>query len=474
MGRHKSDQERVLGPYPKDPRAAGPFRLIFRDPVTDLRKVIGGFATFAAALKERGKMLGEIKAGQDSTVEQILGVYEDQHLRLVKANRPLSLTSTVYRLRLFFGPVLQIPIGTLDSRTCQDLRTGRWKTVPGKPKPVVVIDGIATRILRTGKPATPTSQLNILNAVRTFTEWCLLKGYLRKDPMDWFNPKMEPEREKGRMGNSPLSLTQAEKVMRVTFETALETKGQGDIGIRATAVALTFATGLRATTIISLNVGSVERRAGMGRLDNEGAPDPDPWLLWYMRAKKRSQAAKTAMQLEEVMEVVLGPLLDGRKQDEPLFTTTRHRRGSSVGTSRLTEQQVAIIRAQATPNQFQQGRTSIADLARRFGVSWTAVSRIVKGETWNDEDVERKRPMRDWLRDSVAKMCELAEVPTATAHQIRGMIATQYAADGNIQLAQKKLAHGRVSTTKDSYASRQAVSLGEQRNILKSLKGGRQ
>ncbi len=83
------------------------------------------------------------------------------------------------------------------------------------------------------------------------------------------------------------------------------------------------------------------------------------------------------------------------------------------------------------------------------------------------------RVSRDWVRDSVFKMCELAGVPHDTAHAIRGQIASREAEKGNIAMAQWLLGHERRSTTTQSYASKESVALGNQRTFLKALKGGR-
>jgi site-specific recombinase XerD len=469
MGRHRTESLRVLGPYYDTSKGTwrltvvNPFELNAKGKPTRVQQ---SFENKADALQARADALGEIKAGQETSVDQTIALYEEQHLLKVKKNTPESIRNTLYRLRMFFGPILPLPVGAVDDKITKQLRTGTYKTIPGQLKPQQVTLGLASRkLIKTGAPPTPTSQLNILAEVRTFVQWCVAEGRMRRNPMAWFNPKMEPPREHGRLGNSKLTLPQAQTMALLTFDLAAREMGQSDLGIRAAAVALTLATALRASSVVKLNVSSIEQRAGMGAVDSEGKPAPQPWVVKYRRVKKRSDAKMVEVPLEQPFEEILLPFIAGRGPDEPLFTTTKPR-GSRVGSSRLTDQQADEIRALA-------GTHSVAVLARRFGVCWTAASRVIKGETHGDVDQERKRPRRDWLRDSVAKMCELAGVPPETAHAIRGQIASKHAARGDLGMAQWLLGHDRASTTTQSYASAESVSLGKQRNFLLALQGGR-
>lgn len=457
MGRARLEEIRVRGPYLDTSK--GLWRIVVVDADGTKRQMT--FATEANALRQKAIELGEIKAGQETTIEQVIGLYDEQQQRAVKDNLDLSIENILYRLRMFFGPILSQPIGSVDERMTKDLRTGKFKIVPGKSKPDLMMHGLATRPLKGNgdKPASKTSQLNTLAVVRTFCRWCLSQGLVRRDPMAWWDPKLEPKREHGRLGNSKLTLPQAETFAAVAFDVAMKEKGESDIGIRAAAVALTLATGLRATSITDLDVRSIERRRGIM------ADPPDPWVLKHRRAKRRSDAKYKEVPLEQQLEEILEPFIVGRGGDHPLFTTSRPR-GSRGAGSRLSPLQVDQIRALSRS-------MTVAETARKFEVSWTAVSRILKGETHRDDEDERMRPGRGWLRQSVHKICDLANVPRDTAHAIRGQIASKYAAEGNIAMAQWLLMHSRRSTTTQSYASESSVALGKQRQMLRAFKGGR-
>jgi hypothetical protein len=63
-------------------------------------------------------------------------------------------------------------------------------------------------------------------------------------------------------------------------------------------------------------------------------------------------------------------------EDAPRESKRRHSaRGEDHGRAKLTEDKVATIRALA-------GETSVSELARMFGVSRTAVRKIIRGGTW--------------------------------------------------------------------------------------------
>lgn len=58
-------------------------------------------------------------------------------------------------------------------------------------------------------------------------------------------------------------------------------------------------------------------------------------------------------------------------------SSRRAARGEDHGRAKLTEDKVATIRALA-------GETSVSELARMFGVSRTAVRKIIRGRTWTE------------------------------------------------------------------------------------------
>jgi integrase len=80
---------------------------------------------------------------------------------------------------------------------------------------------------------------------------------------------------------------------------------------------------------------------------------------------------------------------------------------------------------------------------------------------------------RDWIRKSVGRVCELANVPVVCAHSMRGLHST-LAMDAGItgQVVAASLGHESVSTTVQSYAKPEAVASARQRRALAVLQGG--
>jgi integrase len=80
---------------------------------------------------------------------------------------------------------------------------------------------------------------------------------------------------------------------------------------------------------------------------------------------------------------------------------------------------------------------------------------------------------RDWPREAVQRICELAKVPKVTAHGMRGLhstLAMEAGVTGHVVAA--SLGHESVSTTVQSYAKPEAVAGAQQRRTLRVLEGG--
>jgi integrase len=80
---------------------------------------------------------------------------------------------------------------------------------------------------------------------------------------------------------------------------------------------------------------------------------------------------------------------------------------------------------------------------------------------------------RDWPRECVQRICELAKVPKVTAHGMRGLhstLAMEAGVTGHVVAA--SLGHESVSTTVQSYAKPEAVAGAQQRRALRVLSGG--
>lgn len=80
---------------------------------------------------------------------------------------------------------------------------------------------------------------------------------------------------------------------------------------------------------------------------------------------------------------------------------------------------------------------------------------------------------RDWIRKNVRRICELAQVPTITAHALRGLTATIAAERGLAgHLIAATLGHEDERTTMHSYAAPGAAAAGDRRRGLVVLEGG--
>jgi integrase len=80
---------------------------------------------------------------------------------------------------------------------------------------------------------------------------------------------------------------------------------------------------------------------------------------------------------------------------------------------------------------------------------------------------------RDWIRKSVRRVCELAEVPMVCAHSMRGLNASLAVAAGATgHLVAASLGHESQTTTFQSYADPAAVAGAQQRRALRVLAGG--
>jgi site-specific recombinase XerD len=450
--------DRCLGPYEdktKDKPGDEPW---FLYSIENGNKEKKSFPTEAAALVAKRGYDAETAAAQAMTVEQGIAHYAAMYLRTRKKNRPASVYATTFRLRFFLARILKLPVAAWTEDVSKELRIGKYRTVPGELEPEVLIHGLATRELRrTKKPATHTSQLNILAAAKTFAGW-LVKGKLLKDnPMDWWSLRDEAPPEFGSKGRTKLSFSQAEKVLRLAFDIACRESGKTDMGIRAAVVFVVLMTGLRASTVIGLKVGSLDMRTGEG--------EDDFWILTAPRAKKRGAIEDVPYGLPEEFHPVLGPLCVGRSTEAPMFMTEPP----------MSPHLKAALAAKYSA--LDQAKTPEATKARReflteHGTYRQQINKWQRGDFSVDER-EAKHHGRDWVRRSVAKICDLAGVPRETAHALRGALTNKLTAKGYADVAQWLLRHLRRSTTDRSYTTPIAATLGKTNQFIGIIKGGR-
>lgn len=466
MPRRKSEELRVSGPYYDKSREGNlPWKVRYVD--TDGGVAWERYASEAQASKAIAGARAEIERAREMTVEQLVEIYIRQQQKGVKNNRSLSIETARWRLGHYFGPVMKMPASGLTERLCRELREGRYRHVRGRLEPEVIMEGIATRKLpRTGKPATVTSQLNMIGSARTFTKWATGRGHLKEDPMSWFDAALEPEKEHGRVGQSKLSFSQAEKVLLLSLELAEQESGKTDIGTRAAAVFLTLMTGLRASTVVGLRVENIDRRRGVAF--------KEPWILNAPQAKKRGRTRMRPYGLIEPFERILGPLCGGQPGDAFLFPV-------GVGRKTAAERAAVVIELANAPKD--KGRAASARRQAILGAAGTYRQEVNRwrremavGGAPGEDGYARQagKHWRDWLARSTAKICVLAGVPVSTAHALRGALAGKLAADGFLDVAQWLLNHVRPSTTEQSYAGSAAVGMGKQASIWGVVNGGRQ
>jgi integrase len=79
---------------------------------------------------------------------------------------------------------------------------------------------------------------------------------------------------------------------------------------------------------------------------------------------------------------------------------------------------------------------------------------------------------RDWPRENVQRICRLAQVPTVTAHGMRGLHAS-LAVDSGVTapVVASALGHESFSTTQQSYAKQGAIDGAKQKRALRLLTG---
>jgi len=94
----------------------------------------------------------------------------------------------------------------------------------------------------------------------------------------------------------------------------------------------------------------------------------------------------------------------------------RNLRGEDIGNSRLTYQEVRQLR-----RLYMSGEYTQAELARRFGVSQSTVSRTIRGETWKDAagPCSRTNP-----RPALGERCGNARLERNDVIKIRKLYAT--------------------------------------------------
>lgn len=94
-------------------------------------------------------------------------------------------------------------------------------------------------------------------------------------------------------------------------------------------------------------------------------------------------------------------------------------------------------------------------------------------ECQREQDPIGKRHDRDWVRDQVHRICDLAKVPRVTAHALRGLLATLSRERGLAgHLVAATLGHESTRMHETAYAKPGAAQAGDRRRGLRVLEGG--
>lgn len=186
------------------------------------------FLSRKAALEAKREEQAMIDGRTDVTIASALDEYEVEQRQ---ENQPLSVDTTLSRLRRTFALVLDNELGWLTVERCQAIYD-RLQVLVGE---------------RTGKPIKPATHRNMLAEAKTFLRWCMGKRYMGTNPMEGI-------RGKGRVskGKKQLRIDEA----RLWKRRAHIEAGAGEEG--AVAAMLTLFLGLRASEVVRRKVRDLD------------------------------------------------------------------------------------------------------------------------------------------------------------------------------------------------------------------------
>lgn len=261
MGRPRS-YERVLGPYKS---FGGRYRVIEIDAAG--RRESSYFDRERNAQKYAERIRSRIEeAEKDRTLTVAIAVDRYRQYLAGKGNRESSITTTMHRLRSFFGTGL-VPLRSVSPRWCKD----RYREVAAETK----VD----------------THRNTVAEARTFTRWCAKQGWLSGDPLAGI--ELLGRRRKGK---AQLRIDEA----RRWEAKALELAEEGEAG--AVAALMAYWMGMRAGEIVGRTVRD---------LDDQGR------VLWIGEAK--TQAGVRRVRVPVDLQPHLLRLVHGRRSDDPLL-----------------------------------------------------------------------------------------------------------------------------------------------------------
>jgi integrase len=209
-------------------------------------------------------LLRELEKRCGATVDQVLDKYE-QHQR-AKGNKPRSIETTRGRLEMFFGPLVERPLGALTPKMCSE----RYSALQSE----VAVD----------------THRNALNEAKTFARWCVKSRLLTRSPLEQIEGV-----GKRKKGKSQLRIDEARRWLAVALELAPQ-----HVGAAAACASLLF--GARASEIAERTVRD---------LDDGGR------MLWIPDAK--TEAGRRQLEVPEALRPALLELTRDKLPTAPLF-----------------------------------------------------------------------------------------------------------------------------------------------------------
>ena len=128
--------------------------------------------------------------------------------------------------------------------------------------------------------------------------------------------------------------------------------------------------------------GSILKSTGYGRLKFDSRSYRAHRLSWELANERQVPDGMVVMHAcdtpacIEPSHLTIGTVADNNRD---MFEKRRHARGEQHGVAKLTQADVAKLRA-----IYRRGITRQVDLAAQFGISQTHVSRLIRGEYWKE------------------------------------------------------------------------------------------
>jgi len=265
--------ERVLGPYAE---RAG-WRVVEIDAAD--RRTPRIFETEAKAERYIELLLAEL-SHEDHTTEAAKNAYR-VHLKS-KGNKQDSVRQTCWAIGCFFRSSVSLAI--LSEERC-----------------IKLYDDLRVRPMKNDQPLSVDSHRGVLAQVKTFLNWCVEEGWLKKNPAAGISGigKRRPRgKSLGKRGNE-LRIKQT----RAWCEMALFRAHRGDQAAVAALVALLL--GMRASEITSMRVSDLDE-------DTEAGD-----LLWIPDAK--TPAGRRTLEVPHVLRAHLLACAEGKSADQYVF-----------------------------------------------------------------------------------------------------------------------------------------------------------